>query len=336
MVENPVAAGPGRRDLLIGAGVAGAVAATAAAADGPRPIWAKDYSARKGNVGLYMYRKRQAAPVPGEAAFPVLSLVHGSSISSRPSFDLQVPDAGEYSMMDVFARAGFDVWTMNFEGYGRSDRTDGNSDIASGVADLRAAAAVVVRETGAARFHLMGESSGALRAAAFAIAEPGLADRLVLEAFTYTGRGSPTLEKRAEQVEYYRTHNRRPRGADAIRNIFTRDKPGTTDMRVADALAAAELPYGDTVPTGTYLDMVAHLPVVDPARIQSPVLVVRGQYDGIATEADLIDFYGRLPNPDRQFAILPGAAHAVTLGLNRALLWHSMLAFLTAPKAVQV
>ena len=90
------------------------------------------------------------------------------------------------------------------------------------------------------------------------------------------------------------------------------------------------------MPTATYLDMVANLPVVDPARIQSPVLVVRGQYDGIATEADLIDFYGCLPNPDRQFAILPGAAHAVTLGLNRALLWHSMLAFLTTPKAVQV
>ena len=30
---------------------------------------------------------------------------------------------------------------------------------------------------------------------------------LVLAAHTYTGKGSPTLAKRAEQVEYYRTHN---------------------------------------------------------------------------------------------------------------------------------
>ena len=67
--------------------------------------------------------------------------------------------------MDVFARWGWDVWTMDHEGYGRSGRTDGNSDIASGAADLLAAAAAVEREAGARSFHLLGESSGALRAA---------------------------------------------------------------------------------------------------------------------------------------------------------------------------
>ena len=45
-------------------------------------------------------------------------------------------------MMDAFARYGFDVWTMDHEGYGRSSRTDGNSDIASGVEDLKAAMVV--------------------------------------------------------------------------------------------------------------------------------------------------------------------------------------------------
>ena len=338
MDDDRMPAGPGRRGVLAVASAAAAALAVPAAAqpgDAGGTVWAGEYTARKGGVGLYVYRKRLGPPVAGAAALPVLFLVHGSSMSSRPTFDLVVPGAGEYSIMDVFARAGFDVWTMDHEGYGRSDRTAGNSDIASGVADLQAAAAVVERETGATRFHLVGESSGALRAAAFAIAEPARAGRLVLEAFTYTGRGSPTLEKRAEQVDLYRAHNRRPRDAAMLRSIFTRDRPGTSDMRVADALAAAELPYGDSVPSGTYLDMVAHLPVVDPARILSPVLVARGQYDGIATEADLLDFYTRLPNPDRQFVILPGAAHAVTLGLNRALLWHAMLGFLTAPAVVQ-
>ena len=40
--------------------------------------------------------------------------------------------------------------------------------------------------------------------------------RLVLAAFTYTGAGSPTLGKRAEQTEFFRTHNRRPRGRDIL------------------------------------------------------------------------------------------------------------------------
>ncbi len=86
------------------------------------------------------------------------------------------------------------------------------------------------------------------------------------------GRGSPTLEKRAEQFDYYRARNRRLRDVALLRSIFTRNKPGTSDMRVADALAAAEPSSGDTVPSRTYLDMVANLPAVDPARILSPVL----------------------------------------------------------------
>jgi hypothetical protein len=41
----------------------------------------------------------------------------------------------------------------------------------------------------------------------------------------------------------------------------------------------------------------------------------------------LLDFFGRLPNPDRQFVVLPGAAHALVFGQ----LWHIVRAFLTMP-----
>jgi alpha-beta hydrolase superfamily lysophospholipase len=261
----------------------------------------------------------------------VLFLVHGSSVSSRPSFDLTVPGAGEYSLMNVFAGLGYDVWTMDFEGYGRSTWTEGNADIATGVEDLKAATELVAQETGQAKFHFYGGSSGALRAGAFAMQRPERVDRLVLEALTYTGEGSPTLHKRAEQVEYYRTHNRRKRDREMIRSIFTRDKPGTSDPRVPEAMADAELQFGETIPTGTYLDMTANLPVIDPAKIRAPVLVVRGEYDGIATEEDLQNFFRKLPNPDRQFCVLAGAAHAVALGVNRRQLWHVVQAFLTMP-----
>lgn len=322
-----------RRGILVGLPLAiGAGALSAAAAE---PFWTARYEARKGDVTLAMYRKRLAAPHPGHPKLPVLFLVHGSSVSALPSFDLTVPGAGEYSLMNVFARYGFDVWTMDFEGYGRSTVTAGNSDIASGVADLHAAVPVVARETGQERFSFMGESSGAIRAAAFAVAEPARVDRLVLEAFTYTGKGSPTLGKRAEQVGFYRTHNRRPRGQDMILSIFNRDRPGTSDPRVPEAMARAEMPFGDSVPTGTYLDMTANLPLVDPAKVQAPVLMVRGEYDGISTEADLLDFFVRLPNADRQYAVIPGAAHAVGLSVSRAGLWHVAHEFLTMPKSVQ-
>jgi pimeloyl-ACP methyl ester carboxylesterase len=336
---------PSRRTLLKAAGksvAAGAAlgltpgSAAAQTATGDEKPWSGEYRARKGDVSLYLFRKRLGAPKAGEAPRPVLFLVHGSSVSSRPTFDLTVRGKGDYSLMDRFASYGFDVWTMDHESYGRSSRTEGNSDIASGAKDLEAGSALVARETGRQRMHLMGESSGALRAAAFATARPERIDRLVLMAFTYTGAGSPTLQKRAEQVAFYRSHNRRPRDREMIRSIFTRDKPGTADPAVAEAMADAELPFGDTIPTGTYLDMTANLPVVDPAKVKAPTLVVRGEFDGIATEQDLLDFYRKLPNPDRQFSILPGLAHTLALGINRHLFWHCARAFLELPQPVQI
>jgi alpha-beta hydrolase superfamily lysophospholipase len=298
--------------------------------------WSGEYWAKKGEIALYIFRKRMGAPKSGETAKPVLFLAHGSSVSARPTFDLSVPGHGDYSLMDKFAEYGFDVWTMDFEGYGKSGIGPGNSDIASGVEDIKAASEVIFRETRQTRFHFYGESAGALRAGAFAMAEPARVDRLVLASFTWTGQGSSTLSKRSESLEYYRTHSRRPRDRDMIRSIFTRDKPGTSDPAVAEAMADAELKFGDTVPTGTYLDMTTRLPIVDPLKVQAPVLIVRGEHDGIATEDDLLNFFRKLPVPDREFVVLPGASHSIALGLNRQQFWHAVDCFLKMPKRVDI
>jgi pimeloyl-ACP methyl ester carboxylesterase len=331
----------GRRAVIKGAGlglVAGGISAalpaqTAGAATEGSEIWSSEYWTKKGDVPLWMFRKRVGAPKAGEPSRPVLFFVHGSSVTSRV-FDLNVPGHGEYSVMNEFARYGFDCWTMDHENYGKSGRTSGNSDIKSGVEDLKAAVEVVARETGRQKYHFLGESSGALRAGAYAAVAPERADRLVLAAFTYKGEGSPTLTKRAEQVDYYRTHNMRKRDREMIRSIATRDKPGTSEQAAVDVLADVEMQFGDQIPTGTYLDMVANLPVVDPLKVLSPVLLVRGEYDGIATVADLEEFYNLLPSGDRQFIILPGTAHSVALATNRQLFWHVTRSFLTMPTPV--
>ena len=45
----------------------------------------------------------------------------------------------------------------------------------------------------------------------------------MLAAFTYKGKASPTLEKRAEQLEYFRTHKMRKRD----RAMIARSSPAT-------------------------------------------------------------------------------------------------------------
>jgi len=306
-----------RRNMVrsAGAGIAAALAAQGSEAAQAKPaLWSSEYTAKKGSVSLAMYRKRMGAPKSGELTVP----------------------GEEYSLMNVFARYGYDVWTMDHENYGKSSRTSGNSDIASGAEDLKAGIELVARETGQQKVHLFGESSGALRVGVYAMHHPESIDRLVLAAFTYKGEGSPTLTERAKQLDSYRAHNTRLRDRAMIRSIFTRDKPGTSDPKLAEILADAELKFGDQVPTGTYLDMTANLPVVDPTRVLAPVLMLRGEYDGIATVKDIGEFFMALPNGDRQFVILPGSAHSLAFAINRRPFWHAMQAFLTMPKAVAI
>ena len=107
--------GASRRNVFrvagFGAGVALVAPGTVVAqATEPPPLWAASYRARKGHVSLAMYRTRAGPPRSGESARLVLFLVHGSSVSAKPSFDLTVPGKGGYSLMSGFARRGYVVW----------------------------------------------------------------------------------------------------------------------------------------------------------------------------------------------------------------------------------
>ncbi len=322
--------------LGVGAGLMGTFASGAAAAPASdAPVWSAEYWANKGAVKLNLWRKRVGAPTPGEPPLPILFLVHGSSNSTRSSYDLTVPGKGEYSLMNVMARYGYDVWTMDHDGYGYSASSGNNSDIASGVEDLKAAIPVVLHETGHQRMHFYGTSSGAIRAGAYAAAQPDRVGRLILSAFTYKGSGSPEIARRAARVEELRANPRRKRDAAMIRSIFTRDGHASAyDPAMVEALIALEMKFGDQIPTGTYLDMAANLPLVDPKKVLSPVLMLRGEHDGNSTNEDLLDFYRQLPNGDRQFVILPYTAHSVGYSNNRHLMWYAVRNFLAAPAPV--
>ena len=172
-----------------------------------RPAAAQDYTreelripmAAAGPRGLEALLIRPAAGGP----FPLALISHGSP--PDPQERPKMSPYGMYRQAIEFARRGFAALVVMRRGYGDSgggyaESTCCNASLYSNSfqatsADLRAAMPVVEHETGLAKFHFMGESSGAIRAGAFAVAEPERVDRLVLEAFTYTGKGSPTLAK---------------------------------------------------------------------------------------------------------------------------------------------
>jgi len=218
---------------------------------------------RKDEVKLFLWQK---SPPSGESPKGTLLFVHGSSMASQPTFDLQVPGRPDSSAMEWFAARGYDTWCMDHEGYGRSGKSRPiNCDIASGADDLAAG------------------------------------------------------------TKYDRAF---------VRSIFTRDHPGTADDATIEAFASAILELDDSVPTGTYVDMCAKLPVVDPAKITAPTLVMRGEFDGIAGLEDLIDFWRLLPNPDKQFAVMAGISHASFQQKNYLTAYHILHSFLTTPDPV--
>ena len=326
-----------RRDLIkastaTAAGVLAAGFAAPPAASQDAKIETQEHWVMKGAVKLYLYRKRQVAA--GQAARPVLFLVHGSTFSSRGSYDLVVPGRTGYSAMDHFASLGYDVWTMDHEGYGFSSRTAGNSGIQTGVDDLKAALPMVERVTGKASVLMFGESSGAIRAGAFAVAEPGRVERLVLHAFTYTGENAPEIERRRKQADFYRANPRRPFGMAQVQNIFDRDVAGKADPALVKALADYELQFGDSVPSGTYLDMAVNMPMVDPARLACPVCLVRPEHDGNASDEELFRFFRSLAARDKSFVFVQGMTHGGgMIGSHRQRLWHIIHAFLSCPPA---
>jgi pimeloyl-ACP methyl ester carboxylesterase len=287
------------------------------------------------NVRLFLWRKRLRNASAGGARRGTILFVHGSSVSATPVFDLQIPGRPEASTMDWFARLGYDTWCVDCEGYGHSDKSRPiNADVATGADDVAAASEYVMQQAGGEKLLLYGSSSGALRAGLFAQRHPERVKRLALDALVWTGEGSPTLANRKKRLAEYRASNRRPINREFVRSIFTRDHPDTSDQTIVEAFADAVLALDTTVPTGTYIDMSANLPVVDPEKISVPTLIMRGQYDGIASFQDIANFFARLPNPDKEFKLMPGIAHTSTRSKNWALVYHLLDAFFSQPAPV--
>src|SRR5215468_10024427 len=181
---------------------------------------------------LFLWEK----PRTGTPAVGTILFVHGSSMASTPGFDLQAP--GYVSAMDWFGAKGFDTWCCDHRGYGRSYKgPEILATIADGADDLDAASRYIMARNGGDPLLVYGISSGALRAALFAQRHPERVKRLALDAFVWTGRGSPTLEERRKRLPEFRAKNRRPIDRAFVRSIFTRDHPGTADDATIEAFA---------------------------------------------------------------------------------------------------
>ena len=288
-------------------------------------VQGQEHWTSKDGVKIFLWNKKRALNKTHQGT---ILFIHGSSWCSQPTFDLHVEGRPWSSVMDFFAAKGYDTWCLDNEGYGRSDKSrDINFGVENGAQDIVAATDYILQHDQLKKVLLYGISSGALKSALFTQWYPERVSRLALDAFVWTGKESPTLVERRKMLPNLVGVQRRPFNREVIQSVFDRDHPGTADQKMIDAFATASLALDDSVPTGTYIDMCTKLPLIDPLKVVVPTIIMRGQFDGIAGVDDLIEFFKRLPNPDKHFAMMPGVAHASFQQNNYLLVYDVLSSF---------
>ncbi len=141
-------------------------------------ITGEEHYALRDGLRIYLWEKHGAGLTASAGNSRVVLLVHGSTWSGRPDFDLQIRG---YSLMDFLAAKGFDVWAIDIHGYGHSDATDKDwSDVHSAAADIAAAVDYITRRRGVDKVDLLGWSMGTLRAGMYAMERPDKVAKLIL------------------------------------------------------------------------------------------------------------------------------------------------------------
>jgi len=257
-------------------------------------------------IRLYLWEKRLVASDPLAKPGKIILLVHGVGTPSRIVFDLQVPGKGAatYSLMDYLANQGFDVFSLEFQNYGRSDKHACGLCVNTQVAasDVNAAVDYIKKLRGVDKVNLLGWSWGAHVIGLFTTQHPQKVQRLILYAPPlWSGpRGKvPTAE--------FRTLN-----PDNLRAGF---EPLASEPIVVDTYIKEVGQWSPQVPNGALVDLNSKMPLTDPKQIGAPTMIIVGALDRVTpiTEPNLPGFFAALPNPDKQLSIIPAAGHAMVV-----------------------
>jgi pimeloyl-ACP methyl ester carboxylesterase len=305
-------------------------------------------------AGLSLFLRRLAP----EAGGPPVLYVHGATFPSALSVAHRFRDGtfpnGSFpngSWRDALVAAGHDVWALDFQGFGGSDRYPAMREpagaagplllAADAVLQLEAAVAFVAARTGHARVNLVAHSWGTAVAGLLAGRRPDLVGRLVL--FGPIARRDPPRYRPWPEAPAWRVIT-----AEDQRTRFVEDvPPGEPPVLAPDAFAewarlylatdpesAGREPPGVKVPTGPFVEILrawhGALPY-DPASVRAPVCILRGEWDGLCTDADarwLFD--GFRASPDRRDVKIGRGTHLMHLETMRPALWRESIAFLDA------
>ena len=275
-------------------------------------------------IKLYVREKhaRSVDPAGAARAGKAVVLVHGAGSTAGLIWDVQVPghSGPTYSLMDYLASKGFDVFALDIQNFGRSDRHACGLCVTTETAANDVAAVVEhVRKTrGAERVNLVSWSWGGWVAGMYASREPDKVRRVVMTA-------PPMHNKplREAPKEHFRTAQR-----DAVPPLF---EGPASDPAVVDVFVNAIEKY-NTQPNGVWVDILARTPLPDAKALKAPILMIYGGLDRSTpiTQPNMPVFFGQIASPEKQLTIIPGAGHFLPVQKPRGRYYTEVVNWLSA------
>lgn len=309
--------------------------------EGPRP-------------GLKLFLRRlPATHASGSRSTPVL-YVHGATFPSALSIAHRF---GGGSWRDALSTAGFDVWGLDFYGFGESDRypefgepADHHAPLcvaADAAEQLTAAVRFILQHEGAARVSVISHSWGSLPTGIVASTHPTLIERWTL--FAPIGRRGPRRYEEPPKLPAWRLVSLQDQWARFIEDVPPHEEP-VLSKREFEAWGEAYLdsdpesrtrhPPAVKVPLGPFSDILrawhGALPY-EPAAVEAPIAILRGAWDGLLPDDEsraLFDSFSRVSNK-RDVKIGRGT-HLMHLETMRQVLWRESIAFLLADDVAQL
>jgi pimeloyl-ACP methyl ester carboxylesterase len=293
--------------------------------------------------GLSLFLRYLPPTTDAAPANRVVLYVHGGTFSSALSIAHRFDGR---SWRDHLCAAGFHVWGLDFHGFGLSDPYPEMAEAADAhpplgrAADcarqLEAAVRFIAERQAVPRISLITHSWGSIVAGAFAGHCPELVDRMVF--FGPIARREPAGERQrlpgwrliSLKDQWDRFVADVPAGEAAVLSRRHFDEWGEAYLD-SDPESRSRLPAAVKVPSGAFQDIYdawAGELAYDPAQVQAPVAIIRGEWDSLCRDADgrwLFDAFSA--SAERRDIKIGRATHLMHLEENRSALYRETESF---------
>jgi pimeloyl-ACP methyl ester carboxylesterase len=288
---------------------------------------------------------RHQAPKKASETAPIL-ILHGATFPSANAAAWRIDGR---SWMDDLAAAGYDVYAVDFLGFGESDRYPQMlADNANGAplgtveqmaAQVDVAVNAILHQCRCQKIHLIAHSAGTIVAGFYAQQHAEKIDRLVLfGAPAPVNAAASTTELESPQRYFQMSAQDQLHSFEAIvREQHSLDllmfKKWADNYLRSDPVSAQRQPPSVRVPAGlsaafAQMQATATLPY-DAGSIKSPTLIIQGEWDAVTPPEMGRWLFEKIGSKVKRLVVLQAGGHRLHLEASRFALYAEVRTFLS-------